>query len=691
MIDKKRIVVLGGGYAGVNSVKILYKKLKKNKNIELVLIDKNPFHTLMTELHEVAGGRAEPDSVRISYNKIFGGKKIDVIIDNIKTIDFINKNLISTSGEYHYDYLIIGAGAEPDYLNVNGIRENGFTLWSYDDAIELREHIESIFLQASREIDHLKRKELLTFVVAGGGFTGVEFTGELLEWKNTLSRKYGINEKEVSVYLIEALDRILSILPDSLSYKALMYFHKKGCEVLLNSQILKANNGEVFIKGGRSFKTKTLVWTCGVQGCEFGANLGLSKGVCVTRSCNYDFGISDEQSKLDKFSEGGEYVSGKLGRIMVHDTMQSIEYQNVFIAGDLLWYEEDGHVLPQVVETALQTSETAANNIINDINGKEKKSFKSDYHGFMVSIGSKYGVAALMNIKISGFMAIVLKHLINLHYLLGVAGLNTIWDYLRHHFLDIKDNRSIIGGHAAARIRIYWVLILRLFLGTMWLIEGASKISSGWLDPGHIYIISTSAVTGASIVQSKDDKISEDTKKKNDASSGASVIVSNSQDKTKPESSAVTSASTNVAESNEKSLTDAVSSASAPSSSAQVPLIKKPLGIYIWIENILISRAPYVFQASVVIAEILIGLALIGGLFTFVASIGSIGLCLMFLISALAGKEILWYMASSIMMLGGAGRGFGLDYWVIPWIKKWWNGTKIAKKTYLYIDEPKNK
>lgn len=112
------------------------------------------------------------------------------------------------------------------------------------------------------------------------------------------------------------------------------------------------------------------------------------------------------------------------------------------------------------------------------------------------------------------------------------------------------------------------------------------------------------------------------------------------------------------------------------------------MAIFTWINNTFVAQAPYLFQLMIVLAEVGIGLALFAGLFTFPAAIVSLGLSVMFLIGALAGKEILWYMAVSIVMLGGAGKAFGLDYWVMPYLKKLWNKTPLAKKTYFYLDEP---
>ncbi|HZJ88450.1 MAG TPA: pyridine nucleotide-disulfide oxidoreductase, partial [Sphaerochaeta sp.] len=133
---------------------------------------------------------------------------------------------------------------------------------------------------------------------------------------------------------------------------------------------------------------------------------------------------------------------------------------------------------------------------------------------------------------------------------------------------------------------------------------------------------------------------------------------------------------------------DAVAAASQSVQQFAPPLLSQPLGIYNWINDTFVAQAPYLFQIVIVLAEVGIGLALIAGLFTFPAAVVSIGLSLMFIMGALAGKESLWYIAVSIVMLGGAGRAFGLDYWVMPWLKKQWNKTPFAKKTYLYLGEP---
>ncbi|MGC9311152.1 MAG: NAD(P)/FAD-dependent oxidoreductase, partial [Sediminispirochaetaceae bacterium] len=189
-MTKKKIVVLGGGYGGITALKKLYRRFRKKADIEITLIDKNPYHTLLTEIHEVAGSRVEPDAVQISFARIFGGTRIKRVTDTIVDIDFENNTLKSESSSYRYDYLIIGAGGEPEFFDIPGVQENSFTLWSFEDAMRLRNQIEYRFREAAREPDSARRRRMLTFVIAGAGFTGIELAGEIIERKKTLCREY---------------------------------------------------------------------------------------------------------------------------------------------------------------------------------------------------------------------------------------------------------------------------------------------------------------------------------------------------------------------------------------------------------------------------------------------------------------------------------------------------------------------
>jgi len=654
MSERTRIAVLGGGYGGVEAAKKLYKHFKRNDNVEVSLIDRNPYHTLMTELHEIAGSRTEPEAVQVSFRKIFAGTDVQVHIDEIEQIDFDNNVMKSDVATYEYDYLIIGTGGRPEFFGVPGVQENSFTLWSLEDAIRIRTHVEERFRDAAKEPDPRNRKRLLSFVIAGAGFTGIELAGELCERRDQLCPKYHIDPAEVTVTVVEMKDSILPNLPGKPQVKASKYLAKIGCDVMLQTTIVGADEGVVKLEGDREIPTDTFVWTAGIQGSEFTAKIPLTKGQCSRDECSVASVEGIHGMAGCHFDEEERYVVGERGRVLVNQHMQSVDYRNVYLVGDMIWFLEGEKVVPQIVETALQTAEVAAENVIADIENKEKKKFESNYHGFMVSIGGKYGVAHVMGMSLSGIFAMAVKHLINMHYLFGLAGINAVWGYLQEEFFTIKDHRSVLGGHLSWKIPVYWAVPLRLWLGGKWLAEGIKHIRDGWLNPGEegLSEVWTGAIKLPGVTFA-------------DAASAAT--------------DAATAA------------TPAAGEGAAAASEYGEPLIEA-LGIYTWFAETILSASPllaFLLQSAVVLGQVAIGLALIGGLMTFPAAAVSIGFSVMFIASGWGNPELLWYIMASIVMLGGAGRGFGLDHYVMPWLHGWWNGRKLAKKTYLYTGEPR--
>lgn len=597
-MNKKRIVILGAGYAGVQSAKLLYKKFKKDDDIEITIIDKNPYHTLLTELQEVAGSRVDPETIQVDLRKIFNATKVNIAIDTFNKIDFEKLTVHGEKASYAYDYLVVGIGSEPADFGVAGVKENALTLWSHSDSMKIREHFEKMFRKASVERDTDKRREILTFVVAGAGFTGVEAAGELAESRNKLCEEYYLDPREVRIIIVEAMAKILPIMSDKLIKKAHVYLKKLDIEVMTNSPIINVGKESITLKSDMVIKTETLIWTCGVQG----------------NSCSIDLGLNIAQRY----------------RIMTNEFMQEVNHENIYVVGDIAYLVENGKPLPQIVETALQTAETAAYNIIADIEKKEKKSHKSNYHGNMVSIGSHYAVAELSGVALTGMIAMLMKHVVNMHYLWGLGKFNAVWEYVMHEFFCMKENRSFVGGHLARKTPTFWVAILRVYIGVMWLYEAINKVNTGWLKDAKIFA-STATTSGA---------------------------------------------------------TEAVATTTP---AAVTPLLAHAPGPFQWLIDNFIAPHAVLFQTVIIGTEFAVGLALIAGLFTVMASLVSIFLCFNFILSAMAGVEIFWYIFGGIALLGGAGRAFGLDYFVMPWLKKQWNKTYIARKTFLYTGQPRIK
>ncbi|MFZ5967818.1 MAG: FAD-dependent oxidoreductase [Bacillota bacterium] len=621
MKDTKKIVILGAGYAGVHAAKLLHKKYHKADNIEITLIDKNSFHTLMTDLHEIAGARVETETVKISLRKIFAGKKVEIVIDEIKDIDFKAQTLSSENHTYSYDYLILGTGAEPTFFGTKGAQENAFTIWSLDDAVKIREHVETMFEKASMVKDTAKAKELLTFTVVGAGFTGVEVIGELAEWKYKLCEEYGIRNKEVKLIIVEAMPMILPILDKDLQDKAERYMKELGIEIITNTPITEVGKTFFVLKDGTSIPCHTLIWTAGVQGSSFAAGLGLTMG--------------------------------KRNRVQTNEYLQSIDYGNVYVVGDNGYFEEEeGKGYPQIVEAALQTAETAVHNIEAAMQNASMKPFKSNFHGFMVSIGSRYAVANVTGMKLSGFFAMAVKHLVNLHYLFEVAGFMVCWHYLMHEFFHIRERRSILGGHFSQKSHAFWSVPLRLFVGYKWAAEGLEKLTKVLEDPSKIFLIPPHA--------------------KNTLSSAVTGIIQAAVD--------ITSTATPLEE------TTSQFGQALPVPHFIDVIVRWSMGLLFYTADGGYTILAQIFQAAMVLGEIIVGLCLIAGLFTSLAAVVSVGMGLMIWASGMAPLEMLWYLAAGVALIGNKGKSFGLDYYIMPRLKHWWKKTRFAKKTYLYID-----
>lgn len=616
MSEKKRIAILGGGYGGVLTAKKLAKKFKKDEEVEITLIDQNPYHTLLTELHEVAAGRVSEDAIRIDYKKIFAKRKVKVVLDEITDLDFKNNVLKSENNTYEYDYLVIGAGCKPTYFGIKGAEEFCHKLWSFEDAVALKEHILNMFRKAVKETNIEERQKLLTFIVVGGGFTGVEMMGELGEWKERLCKDFYIGQEEVTLILADDLPKILPNFPEKLQAKTKKRLNKLGVTVLVNAGITNVTPDTATIRNNGDVNTYTVIWTAGVEG-------------------------ADIIGKMDIEQKGRK-------RIVTDDKLQSLDYKNVYVVGDNIFFIPEGEErpLPQMVENAEESAALIAHNLYTDIKGGEKKSYKPSFHGAMVCIGGKYGVANVGAGKnffaLSGFFALFVKHFINVVYFIQVAGFNKCWSYLLHEFFHVKDNRSLVGGYFSNSSPNFWLVILRMFLGYKWLTEGLAKLPKIIADPTKIFLIPAPIIDGAT---------------------------------------AATAA--------------APAAGTPPVETWGAALIMPDFiqTIFNWCVSHFFcnsdgsfSTLAVIFQTGMVIAEILVGIMLIVGLFSTLAALMSIVMGLMICTSGMAPVEMLWYLCAGIALLGGAGNTFGMDYYVLPILKKYWKSIGWVKKSYLYVD-----
>lgn len=625
----KNIVVVGAGYSGVSATKFLAKKLKRDNDVQITLIDRHSYHTMMTELHEVAGGRVEPEAIQYDLQRLFARQKnVQLVTDTVTGIDKENKIVTTKLGSYAFDYLILGMGGEPNDFGTPGVKEHGFTLWSFEDSVRIREHILTTVAKAAIEPDAAVRRAMLTFVVCGSGFTGIEMIGELVDWKARLAKEYKLDPSEFSLKVVEAMPTILNMLGRNDAAKAERYLKEQNVELVLNAPIIEVAADYIKLKDGSTVPTHTLIWTAGVKGTTDAADFGLE--------------------------------AARGNRLVANEYMEAKGYEenNIYIIGDLVFYEEFPNTpTPQIVQAAEQTGHTAAANIVADIKGGEKHKFKGNYQGFMVSIGAKWGVANLFNkIHLSGFLAIVMKHIVNLKYFFDIRSGYYMFQYMMHEFFHIKDDRNVTRGHSSRYGNVLWSVPLRVFYGLVWFIEAAKKIvgEGSWLKPGT-WFGEGSWFTGNSVFPWTWDYV--------DAASAASDA---------------TSAASGAGETVEAAAKFGLSYAYGETPMAVLDSAPE------WFSNIMKIMMPNMevamfFQKMMVFVEIGIALALMAGLFTWLMSASTIALVVTFCLSGMFFWVNIWFIPVAFALMNGSGRAVGLDRWVIPWLQKtlgkWWYGT----------------
>lgn len=652
-----KIVVVGAGYSGVLTAKKLAKKFKKDDSVSITIIDKKPYHTMLTELHEVAANRVDEDSIKMSLKKIFAGRKVNVVLDNITNIDFAKKVIQGESKSYDFDYVVIAAGSKPTYFGTPGVEQYSHKLWSYDDAVNLKDHIHNIFRKAACETNLETKKKLLTFYVVGAGFTGVEMAGELAEYAPILCQSFEIDRNLVTIRVVDMLSRAVPNLPEKLSAKVERRLRKMGVEVILNTGVCAV--GEDFIETKTNDKVthsdaSTVIWAAGIEACD----------------------ITNEVAK--------KLESVNRGRIKVDPYLRSLTDDHVYVVGDNMFFIAEGEErpVPQMVENCEQSAKVAANNMYAQITEKgELETYKPAFHGVMVCVGGRYGVASVGTpkkmINLPSFFAMFCKHFINIVYFIQVLGWNKVFNYMRHEFFTIRNCRSFVGGHFSNRTPSFLLMPLRVWLGSVWVFEGIKKITEGWFNQPML----TNFFNGATSWYNGILGIAVDGAT---AASGQAEAVSAA-------SGAAAEAAGQVLFNLNFGLFKAifVSGKTLAESTLSDLAFKLDVPLMNWfVDKFIVSSdgMQMFMQIFIVVAEILIGLALIGGLFNTLSSGFSLVLQFMFLCTTGLYLNSFWMIFAAIAVLIGGGRSLGLDYYFMPFLKRAWKRIPFVKKWYIYHD-----
>ncbi|NTV48299.1 MAG: NAD(P)/FAD-dependent oxidoreductase [Geobacteraceae bacterium] len=401
-MSKKRVVIAGMGFGGLRAAKTL-----SESDVELIMVDRNNYHLFQPLLYQVATAGLEQEAIAYPLRGLTRRwRNASFMLAEISGIDLDAKIVLTDGGNVPYDYLIVAAGSRTNFFGMESVAAHAFDLKRLDQAEDLRNHILLMFEQASRESDTKIKSALLTFVIVGGGPTGVEFSGALRELiVYVLSKDFPtISANETRIILVEAADSLLTAMPADLREYAHQKLNSMGVEVLLENRVVGATPESVVLYGGTVITSHTLFWSAGVAAAELA---GFLKGV--------EFGAA--------------------GRVVVQSDLSIKDHPEVFIVGDMACCLEKGVPLPMMAPVASQQGDYVARSILAREEGRSLPPFHYFDKGAMATIGKSSAVAAAAGFKFSGYIAWLAWLLLHLYYLIGfrnrlVVMMNWTYAYL---------------------------------------------------------------------------------------------------------------------------------------------------------------------------------------------------------------------------------------------------------------------
>jgi len=411
---RPRVVIVGAGFGGLSALKAL-----ANKDANVLLVDRNNYHTFLALLYQVAAAELEPAQIAHPVRTILRKmRNVRFGMTEVQRVDLARKVIETDIRDIPYDYLILSPGSVTNYYGVAGAAENTFPLKSMDNAIRLRNHILECLELAVRDPDPDRKQRLMNLVIVGGGATGVEMAGALAELlRGPLSRDYpNLDFGKAQVVILEATDKLLPGFPDPLQEYAADRLRRMGVDVRFNAAVARVTKEDVTLADGAKILTETVCWTAGARGSDLPA----SSQIPTVRS----------------------------GRVKVLPTLQMADHPDVYVIGDLAHFEQDGRPLAMVAAPAIQEGTLAAQNILRQIAGQPLLEFRYKNPGIMATIGRNIGVANLWGRwQFKGFSAWVLWLFVHLARMISHRNrlfvlLDWAWDYLLHE----RSIRMIIRG-----------------------------------------------------------------------------------------------------------------------------------------------------------------------------------------------------------------------------------------------------
>lgn len=407
----KKVVIIGCGFLGLNAAKTLADK----KDIEVTILDRRNYHLFQPLLYQVASAGLSPADIATPIRHIFyKNKNVKTYQTEVQEIAPKENQVITTIGKFDYDYLIMGLGAKHFYFGNEQWEEYAPGLKTIEQATEIRRRILESFEKAEAERDDQKKMKDLTFVVVGGGSTGVELAGAIGELsRHVFSKDFrNIDPRLARIVLVEAGPGILSSFSPSLSARAAEDLKSLGVEVLTSRQVTDVDEHGVTI-GEEKIQAGTVLWAAGIKAGALNRQL---------------------DSELDK-----------MGRVMVGPDLSLEKYPNVFSGGDQAHFEDEKYgVLPAIAPVALQQGKFIAGNIIREINGEPRQSFKYFNKGLLATIGRKKAVLEMGKLRLSGFWAWLAWLFVHIYYLIGFRNKLMVLAHWTYSYIAYRKGARLI-------------------------------------------------------------------------------------------------------------------------------------------------------------------------------------------------------------------------------------------------------
>ena len=395
------VVIIGAGFGGLEAARKL-----RNAPVQITIIDRHNYHLFQPLLYQVAIAGLVPSQIAYPLRTIFRKQKnVNFQMGEVSSIDFKSRYIKADGSVIAYDYLILAVGGQTNFYGLHAVEQNGFQLKSVESAVNTRNHLLGILEEASREVDVERRRALLTFVVVGGGPTGVETAGALAELIiHVMAKDYPYMDlSDVRVILLEAGHHVMPTYPEELRKATYNLLRKKNVDILVDTKLVDYNGRQITLGDGTHINTHTLIWTAGVRSAEITDRLGVQQAAA--------------------------------GRVRVEPTLQLPEHPEVFIIGDAAYLENgNGQPLPMLATVAQQQAKAAARNIQKILKGSQPEPFHYKDPGLLATIGRNAAVARIWGLSFSGFIAWVIWVGLHIFRLIGFRNrllvlINWAWDY----------------------------------------------------------------------------------------------------------------------------------------------------------------------------------------------------------------------------------------------------------------------